>query len=199
MPKIAPKRPLRALPTTFTYAQARDAGFSKHGLYRLREAGGIAAIGRGIYRQAGAEPADTDLIAIAVKTPRATLCLETALSRHGLSDAIPAAPDVALPRGTRSPSMSDAVVRWHHFAPATFDLGRELLALDEDTSIGIYDAQRSIIDAFRMRATEGHELGYEALRRWLRASGSQPGQLIRLAQQFPKAETPLRLALAALL
>jgi hypothetical protein len=50
-----------------------------------------------------------------------------------------------------------------------------------------------------MRATEGHELGYEALRRWLRASGSQPGRLIRLAGQFPKAETPLRMALAALL
>src|SRR5665647_3327129 len=143
-------------------------------------------------------PADTDLIAIAVKAPRATLCLETALARHGLSDAIPAAPDVALPRGTRIPA-TDALARWHHFAPATFDIGRELLALDGAISIGLYDAPRSIIDAFRMRATEGHELGYEALRRWLRASGSQPGQLIRLAGQFPKAETPLRMALAALL
>lgn len=164
----------------------------------LTNGGRVAAISRGLYRKAGAEPADTDLIAIAVKAPRATLCLETALARHGLSDAIPVAPDVALPRGTRIPA-PDALARWHQFTPATFDIGRELLALDGATSIGLYDAPRSIIDAFRMRATEGHELGYEALRRWLRASGSQPGQLIRLASQFPKAETPLRLALAVLL
>ena len=123
---------------------------------------------------------------------------ERALARHGLSDAIPVAPDVALPRGTRIPA-TDALARWHHFAPATFDIGRAQLALDGAISIGLYDAPRSIIDAFRMRATEGHELGYEALRRWLGESGSQPGQLIRLAGQFPKAETPLRLALAALL
>jgi hypothetical protein len=198
MPKTAPTQPLRALPATFTYAQARNAGLSKHTLYRLRDGGRLAAISRGLYRKAGAEPADTDLIAIAVKAPRATLCVESALARHGLSDAIPVAPDVALPRGTRIPA-PDALARWHHFAPATFDIGRERLDLDGAISIGLYDAPRSIIDAFRMRATEGHELGYEALRRWLRASGSQPGQLIRLAGQFPKAETPLRLALAALL
>jgi len=183
---------------TFTYAQARDAGLSKHALCNLRDGWLIAAIGRGLYRQAGAEPADIDLLAIAVKAHRATLCLETALARHGLADAIAVAPDLALPRGTRFPA-TDAIARWHHFSPATFDIGREQLSLDGDTNIGIHDAPRSIIDAFRMRATEGHELGYEALRRWLRASGSQPGHLIHLAGQFPRAETPMRMALAALL
>lgn len=72
-------------------------------------------------------------------------------------------------------------------------------ALDETTAIGIYDARTPIIDALRMRATEGHELGCEALRCWLRASCSQPSQLIRLAGQFPKTEAPLRIALAAML
>ena len=198
MPKIDSTQPLSALPTTFTFAQARESGLSTYALYRLREGGHVEAISRGLYRQAGAEPGYIDLLAIAAKAPRATLCLESALARHGLSDAIPVAPDVALPRGTRIPA-TNALARWHHFAPATFDIGRERLALDGAISIGLYDAPRSVIDAFRMRATEGHELGYEALRRWLRVSGSQPGQLIRLASKFPKAETPLRLALAALL
>jgi|SRR5665647_301950 len=198
MPRIAATQPLNTLPATFTYAQARNAGLSKHALYGLREVGRIQTLGRGLYRQADAEPADLDLLAIAVKAPRATLCLASALARHGLSDAIPIAPDIALPRGTRNPA-TEGMVQWHHFTPATFDLGRGQLALEESTSIGLYDAPRSIIDAFRMRATEGHELGYEALRRWLRTTGSQPGQLIRLACQFPKAETPLRTAMAALL
>jgi hypothetical protein len=198
MPKIATTLPLSALPATFTYAQARGAGLSKHAFYSLREGGRIEPLARGLYRQADAEPADLDLLTIAIKAPLATLCLASALARHGLSDAIPAAPDIALPRGKRTPAI-EAIVQWHHFEPSTFDLGRGQLTLDATTSIGLYDAPRSIIDAFRMRATEGHELGYEALRRWLRTPGSQPGQLIRLAHQFPKAETTLRTALAALL
>lgn len=198
MLRTSSSRPLRRLPATFTYAQALDEGLSKHTLYRLREDRRIETVCRGVFRRADGEPADADLLGIAVKAPRATLCLLSALARHGLSDAIPNDAEVALPRGTRTPA-SHASVRWHHFALATFDIGRQQLDLDGSISIGIYNAQRSIIDAFRMRGTEGHELGYEALRRWLRASGSQPGQLVRLAGKFPRAETPLRTALAALL
>ena len=75
---------------------------------------------------------------------------------------------------------------------------RAITGVSGAAGVSINDAPRSIIDSVRMRATEGHELGYEALRRWLCASGSQPGQLIRLAGQFPKAETPMGMALAAL-
>ena len=56
-------------------------------------------------------------------------------------------PPMSLPRGTRIPA-PDAIVRWHQSVPATFDIGRELLALDGAISIGLYDAPRSIIDAF---------------------------------------------------
>jgi len=91
MPKTATTQPLTALPATFTYAQARDAGLSKHTFYCLREIGRIEPLARGLYRQADAEPADLDLLAIAIKAPLATLCLASALARHGLSDAIPAA------------------------------------------------------------------------------------------------------------
>ena len=67
MPRTASTQALRALPATFTYAQARNAGLSRHTLYRLRDGGRVAAISRGLYRKAGSEPADIDLIAIAVK------------------------------------------------------------------------------------------------------------------------------------
>jgi len=50
-----------------------------------------------------------------------------------------------------------------------------------------------------MRGIEGHEQAYEALRRWLKIRGSQPGKLLAMAQQFPRAATPLRRALDALL
>lgn len=186
------------LPDTFSYARARAAGLSRRRLYTLRDHGVIESLARGLYRRQDAPAADVDLIAAAQKAPRATLCLTTALARHGLTDAIPAANDLAIPRGTRRPVV-DAPIQWHWFDPATFELGRESIELEGDTMIGLYSAERSIVDAFRTRGVEGHELGYEALRRWLMRRGSRPGELLDLAGRIPRATTPLRIALEVLL
>jgi Transcriptional regulator, AbiEi antitoxin len=189
---------LSRLPQTFTLTQARSGGLSKYALYTLRDEGLIEVLGRGLYRRSGGEPADLGLVVIAVKAPRATLCLSTALVRHGLSDAIPAAPDVALPRGTRPPAV-DLPVAWHHFDRATFDVGRDSSPVDATTSIGLYSAERSIVDAFRLRGTEGPELGYEALRRWLRRAGTHPQQLVAVAGNWPRVLPAVRHALEVLL
>jgi predicted transcriptional regulator of viral defense system len=82
---------LRTLDPVFSYARARRAGLSKRAIYRLRDQGLIEPVGRGIYRRADAPPADLDLLEIVARAPRATLCLATALARHGLCDLIPAA------------------------------------------------------------------------------------------------------------
>jgi predicted transcriptional regulator of viral defense system len=173
-------------------------GLSKHGLYQLRDEGRIEVLARGIYRRSNAAVADPELLEIAKRASRATLCLTTALARHGLSDEIPSAPDIALPRGTRTPATS-ARVQWHLFDAATFDVGRETLRLDSDTHIGLYSAERSIIDAFRTRGHGGHELAHDALKRWLRRRGAQPAVLLKLATRFPRAAAPLRKALEILL
>jgi len=66
--------------------------------------------------------------------------------------------------------------------------------------MGIYDAERSICDAFRLQHLEGPDQAIEALKRWLRRRGTQPGALLRVAQRLgPSAEAPLRKALEILL
>lgn len=190
---------LAALPGTFSYTDARMAGLSDRRLYALRDAGLIEQLGRGLFQLAEtADDADPDLLEIAHRTPQATLCLSTALARHGLSDAIPARIDVALPRGHRHPR-TQAPVTWHSFAPETFEIGRDDLALTMRTAIGLYDPKRCIIDAFRLRHLEGPETAVEALRRWLRRPGAQPATLLAMARAFPKAEPELRSTLEILL
>ncbi|WP_218951917.1 type IV toxin-antitoxin system AbiEi family antitoxin domain-containing protein [Amycolatopsis anabasis] len=187
------------LPETFTYSEARRHGLSDRRIYELRDNGSLEALGRGLYRRADADAvADIDLLEIAYKAPEATLCLASALARHGLTDLIPAVTEVALPRGRRRPVVG-AAVGWHLFAPETFDLGREKLKLDFHTTIGIYSAERSIVDAFRLRHREGPELANTALRRWLARPGAQPAALLALARHFPRTEAPLRRVLEVLL
>lgn len=187
---------MRRLPPTFRYSDAREL-MNERRFRELLDKGLILQLNRGLYRKADAE-GDLDLIEIAGRRPRATLCLTSALARHDLTDTIPAAYDIALPRGFR-PIDTRTPVEWHAFDRRTFDIGREELRLDEQTTIGLYNAERSIIDAFRMRETEGYEAGNEALRRWLRRRGSQPAHLLAMARDFPKAYAAIRRSLEVLL
>jgi hypothetical protein len=191
------RRPAR-LGDVFTREEALQAGLSKYRLYALRDEGEIIALGGGVFRRADAEPADLDLVEIAERVPRATLCLETALARHDLIDAIPAAIDIAIPRGSHRPRLN-APTRLHHFAAKTFDLGREALDVGARRPLGIYSAERSLVDAIRLRHGEGAALAWEALRRWLRRPGSSPAGLLAIAGRLKGAEAPLRAALEILL
>lgn len=132
-----------------------------------------------------------------LRAPDATLCLLSALSHHDLTDAIPTAIDVALPRSTRQPRVR-APVRWHRFHEPTFRLGRETITVDDGLALGVYSATRSIVDAFRLRHQEGEDIAIGALRRWLQRPGTQPADLLTIAAHFPKAEPSILHALRIL-
>lgn len=186
------------LPRSLTHANARAAGLSDRTLRAQLDEGILVRLGRGIYRRADAPPVDEDLLEIALRAPTATLCLVTALARHDLTDQIPDRIDIALPRSQRPPRVA-ALVRWHRFDEATYDIGRMAVTVDEDVYIGLYSPERCIIDAFRMRHQTGEELAIEALRRWLRRAGAAPATLLAMARAFPKAEPSLIAALRVLL
>jgi predicted transcriptional regulator of viral defense system len=186
---------LASLPDTFRYSEALEH-ISERQLRRLVNDGKVIALSRGLYRKSD-WLGDEDLIEIAIKAPRATLCLRSALARHDLIDDIPAEIDIAIPRGSWTPEVIPPV-RWRHFDADTFEIGRGRLDIGEDRGIGIYSAERSIIDAFRMRHLEGGDLAVEALKRWLRRGG-QPSELLGMARSFPRAMTAIRGTLEILL
>lgn len=186
-----------ALPNSFTHQLARRHGLSERRLRGLIGDGTFERVGHGLYRKADAPPVDLDRVELALRAPNATLCLATALAHHDLTDAIPAALDVALPRPQRQPRVS-APVRWHRFAEATYSIGRTTLVVDDGLLLGVYDAERSLVDAFRLRHAEGEELAIVALRRWLDRPGSTPARLLAMARHFPKAEPALLQALRIL-
>lgn len=188
----------KALPPTFTYTQARAAGISAERLYAYRAKGLVDQIARGLYRWADAPEIDQDLLEIAHRAPRGTLCLITALARHGLTDIIPPSIDIALPRGSRVPTLRKTIDA-HVFARETFDLGREELAVGDKLSVGIYSPERTLIDIIRLRHREGPDVAWEGLRRWLSRKGSKPATLLAMAKHFHGAESAVRDALEIVL
>lgn len=195
------------LPAAFSTSAALDAGLTRPLLDRLVRDGDLERLGRGLFlRSEYGDGMDLDLVEIAVRAPSATICLTSALARHGLTDEIPTAVDIALPRGDWQPTVA-ARVAWHRFAEDTFTIGRHDLPLTErptgseirPVTIGLYSAERSIIDAFRTRGTTGSDVAIEALRRWLRDPTHQPAQLLALCGHWPRTLTALRTALEILL
>lgn len=176
---------------------AELASLSRSGLYRAARARRLERVARGIYLPAGAEPADWDMLEAATRRPDGAICLISALAHHDLTDEIPAALDVAIPRGSRIPA-TDAAIAWHSFDRATFELGRALMPVaGTDQVIGIYSPERSIADAFRLRGAIGYEIARDALREWLRRGGT-PARLIAMAARIPRAKTPIMNALEML-
>ncbi|TFD24273.1 type IV toxin-antitoxin system AbiEi family antitoxin domain-containing protein [Cryobacterium sp. TMS1-13-1] len=190
---------LIALASAFTLNDARAVGLRKDQVYEMLDHGEIERIGRGVYlRPDTVDPSWATLAGATAVQPTATLCLTSALVHHELSDAIPFATDIALPRGTRAPAGFEHAA-WHSFNPATFLTGRDALEVGDGLNLAIYSAERTIVDCFRLMHQEGNDVAYTALRRWLSRRGNSASALLRVAASFPKALPRLRLALEALL
>lgn len=189
----------QTLNSVFTLADARSAGIRKRDVYRMLETGEVERVGRGVFVFGDRlEPSLVALAAASAVRPEATMCLTSALVYHELSDAIPIATDIALPRGVRNPA-GIAHVGWHSFALATFEVGREKIPNDDELSLAVYSAERTIVDCFRLAHIEGADVANLALRRWLAKRGNSPASLLKTGASFPKATARLRSALETLL
>ena len=104
------------------------------------------------------------MIKAATRRPDATICLTSALVHRDVTETIPAALDVAIPRASRTLA-STGTIAWHHVDRATFGTGREHITIaGSDQTIGSYSPERSITDTFRLRGDVGYQLARDALR-----------------------------------
>ena len=191
---------IATLPDLLSYDDLAAQGLTRHSLGRLIEAGEFERVAPGLFLRSGLTDDTTAAwIAIAAKRPDATLCLLTALSLHDLTDEIPARSDIAIPRGTQPVTVHHAPIAWHRFDADTFSIGRTEHALPAGSSIGLYSAERTLIDLFRLRHAWGSDLALGALKRWLRGRGNSPGSLLTMAEDFPKARPAIQQALEVLL
>ena len=139
-------------------------GIHPRTLYALRDAGEIEQVGRGLYRLSAAPPlSNPDLVPIALRVPRAVICLISALAHHGLTTQVPHAIDIALPSHAQVPKVDDVPLRVFWYPEPSFRAGVEVINVD-DVSIKIYSPEKTIADCFKYRNKIGLDLAIEALR-----------------------------------
>lgn len=196
-PRIDETEALAELPVAFTRHAALRAGLTRSILPRLERDGVISRFATGLYAKGDAGVFDMDLVEAALRSSQATICLTSALARHDLTDEIPDALHLALPRGRATP-VGPAIAIWHQYDSGTFELDRTDVDVADGIQIGLYGPERSIVDAFNPRLGLPQEQAVAALRAWLRRR-PQVSALLRLADHWPHAAAPLRRALQVLL
>jgi predicted transcriptional regulator of viral defense system len=95
---------IEELPPTFTTQTALSEGISPRDLYSARDEGEVLELSRGVFRRADAPPASyPDLLVVTHRSPVAVVCLLSAAAVHDLTDEIPSAVQIAVPRVSHPP------------------------------------------------------------------------------------------------
>jgi hypothetical protein len=171
------------LPPTFTTATARAVGLHPRELYRMRDTGELIELSRGVFRQADAPtPSLPDLLAVAHRVTTGIVCCVSALVVHDLTDEIPSAVQIAIPRQQRPPRIDHPPTEVFRFAGATFELGLSSVEAAPGEDVRVYSAERAVVDLMRLRHRLGEPLALGALRRYLRRRNARPGELLSLAR-----------------
>lgn len=164
-------------------SKAIQLGIHPRTLYALRDRGELERVGRGLYRLSSAPPLTSpDWVTIALRMPRAVICLISALAHFGLTTAVPHSIDIALPSHAQVPQMDSLPIRVFWFSKPTYNAGVDVIRID-DVPIRIYSPEKTIADCFKYRNKVGLDIAIEALRTY-REKYKRPNRaaLVRYAQ-----------------
>jgi len=169
----------------FRVGEAERAGVPRYELYRLRVRGELVSVGRGVFRRSGcAISSNTDLATVCARVPHGIICLNSALAFWDLTDELPAAVHIAVPRGAHRPHVDFPAIEVHVFAAATFGLERREETTETGERLSIYSPERAVVDAMRLAHSVGRDTALHALNRYLRRPDAQPRRLVAIASEL---------------
>jgi predicted transcriptional regulator of viral defense system len=136
----------------------------------------IAASARRTPEQCG-----PDLLIVAARMPKAVLCLISALACHDLTEEVPHAVHVALPRGAEQPRLEHPPLHVIRLRPASLQVGVEMHRVDGMT-LRVFAPAKTVADCFQFRGQVGLDTALSALKALRRRRGFDAEELLRYAK-----------------
>jgi predicted transcriptional regulator of viral defense system len=182
-PDLPPTRLRRAgLGNYFRPRDLETLGITAPGLRTLLRRGTVEKVARGLYHLTGAEPTEFDAVAAScARTPRAIVCLLTALQIHGIGTALSPEVWLAIPHGTRPPKTTVARIRVVRFSGPMLTAGIERTTVD-GVPTHITGPARTIVDCLRLKSLVDRGTALEALRHGLTTGAATSNQILRIAR-----------------
>lgn len=180
-------------------SQAVRLGIHPRTLYALRDSGEVVAVGRGLYRLASAPPlTHPEWVAVALRVPKAVVCLISALAHYEMTTQIPHRVDIALPSHAQVPRTDRLPIRVFWYPDRAFQAGIDVITVDQ-VSVRIYSPEKTVADCFKYRHKVGLDVAVEALRNYRRRVRRLPVQKLLEYARICRVERVIRPYLEAVL
>jgi predicted transcriptional regulator of viral defense system len=179
-------------------SEAMKLGIHTRTLYQMRDKGIIVPLSRGLYRLKTLAPlSNPDFAQVAIKAPKAVICLVSALSFHSLTTQVPHEVYLALRKGDEPPRLDNPPVRIFWFSKISHHSGIETHETD-GIEFRIYSAEKTVVDCFQYRNKIGLDTTIEALRLYRETKKLRINDITRFAR-ICRVENVMRPYLEALL
>ncbi len=162
--------------------EALNQGIHRRTLYAMRDEGVLERLYRGLYRLADLPPlSDPDLVTVARKIPQGVICLISSLHFQDITTQIPHAVSIAVNRGTEPPRLTFPPIQIYWFSGKAFAAGIEQYSI-ENTTVRVYNAEKTLADCFKYRNKIGMNTVLEALELYRERMKPKPRKLIEFAR-----------------
>jgi predicted transcriptional regulator of viral defense system len=163
-------------------SEAIKSGIHPRIFYSLRDSGALEQLSRGVYRLSKTKPiSNPDLVTVAVRFPRAIICLASALSFHQITTQIPHAVFIALEKGAETPRIDHPPISVHRFSKESLFTGIDRHKID-GVLVQIYSPEKTLADCFKFRNKIGMDIVIEALKLYKTRKKFNLGELMKYAR-----------------
>ena len=157
-------------------------GIHRMHLKRLVDRGLLIQRSRGVYEAAEPRMSEHDsVVEVAVRVPKATLCLLTALRLHQLTTQNPFDVWLMIDRKARKPSITYPPIRVVRASGLALTIGVQAMKLD-GADLKVTTVAKTVADCFKYRSTIGIDVALEALRDAWRQKKAAMGEIIAAAK-----------------
>jgi predicted transcriptional regulator of viral defense system len=163
-------------------ADAAAAGIPWVYVRRLYQQGRLQQIARGLYRSVGEDTtAQHGLVLVALKSPRATISLLSALGFHGLTTQVPQEVWMTIGHNEHPPKLAWPTLQVTHSSGKALSSGIESHDI-EGVTVRVYSPAKTVADCFKFRNKVGLDVALEALREYRRLHRGGLDDLERFAR-----------------
>jgi len=151
-------------------------------LQRAVDRGQVIRRVRGVYVRPGhAATRHTDIAAVGARTPKAVVCLVSALEYHGLTTQVPHAVWIMIHKSSHRPTFNTPAVRVVRASGPALTTGVKKHKI-EGVVVQMTTPAKTVADCFRYRDTVGTDVAVEALRDCLRKRKATPADIFEMAK-----------------
>jgi len=157
-------------------------GVPRVALQRAVDRGQVIRRTRGVYvKPDHAATRHTDIAAVGARTPKAVVCLVSALEYHGLTTQVPHAVWIMIHKSSHRPIFEAPAVRVVRASGPALTTGVEKHKI-EGVVVQMTTPAKTVADCFRYRDTVGTDVAVEALRDCLRKRKATPADIFEMAK-----------------